>query len=713
MGKLAQRVEMEKMGMTEGVLFLLRRADIIAPADSLEVVSSADRAQAQELVTLLDGLPLALDQAGAYIEETGTDLSHYLELYKARRKELLKRRSKFPTDHPESVASTWSLSFQKIEKLNPVAVDLLRLCAFLQPDAIPEELLTKGAPELGDMLVSIASDPLQLDEAIGELLRFSLVRRHYESKTLTIHRLVQTVLKDEMDAHTQRLWAERTVRVINQVFSDISVKSWPICQLYFPHALVCAALIDQWNITFTEATHLLQQAGTYARNRSQYREAEILLKRAVMIREQVLGPEHLDTAKSLSTLASLYLSQGRDEQARSLIERAVEIYEQSLGYEHPTLADSLMILAALHRRQGDYERAESLLKRALAIAEQAYGPNDPYAANSIADLADLYARQKQYEKAEPLIKRALGLLDPEQETDESRARIATEFEANVLERLARVYVYQNKYEQAEQLFRRTLAIMEQVQEVDPITAQSLKYLADIYMSQDKHEQAEQLYRRSLKIWEQIMGLEHSLTEGSRYGLVRSYMKQSKYEQALTEYTQVITPDPNSALAYLGRGYVYLHLKESEHACADFAKYAVLRPKDVNAAWMVVYAALSKQHPGVEIAERLETIAMLDPQSYEACTCRGVALGLRGKLEEGLAELERALHLNAESEDALFWKGMICAYLDRSEIAVQSLDQALQDGLPPILLTPLYWLEQDSPYFYREYAEPLLRRYELA
>ena len=232
------------------------------------------------------------------------------------------------------------------------------------------------------------------------------------------------------------------------------------------------------------------------------------------------------------------------------------------------------------------------------------------------------------------------------------------------------------------------------------------------MSQDKYEQAEQFYRRSLKIWEHIMGPEHSLTEGSRYRLVRSYMKQSKYEQALTEYTRIITSDPNGALAYLHRGYMYLHLKESEHACADFAKYAVLRPKDVNAAWMVVYAALGKQHPGVEIAERLETIAMLDPQSYEACTCRGVALGLRGKLQEGLAELERALHLNAESEDALFWKGVICAYLGSNTEARESIEHALQADLPPVLLTPLYRLQQDRPHFYQEYAEPLLKQFEL-
>ncbi len=98
-----------------------------------------------QIVTALDGLPLALDQAGAYIEETRCGLSQYHDLYATRRKELLLRRGRFPIDHPDSVATTWSLSFQKIEQENPSAADLLRLLTFLDPDAIPEEIITSGA----------------------------------------------------------------------------------------------------------------------------------------------------------------------------------------------------------------------------------------------------------------------------------------------------------------------------------------------------------------------------------------------------------------------------------------------------------------------------------------------------------------------------------------------------------------------------------------
>ena len=195
----AQRVDIEAMGADEGVLFLLRRAALMPPDGALASIADDVRAQATAIVQALGGLPLALDQAGAYIEETGCSLSRYLELYQARRKALHQRRSKHPTDHPEPVATTWSLSFQKVEQANPAAAELLRYCAFLSPDAIPEALITEGVHHLSPLLQSLASDPMKLDDAMGELLAYSLISRNAETTTLSVHRLVQAVLIDEMN----------------------------------------------------------------------------------------------------------------------------------------------------------------------------------------------------------------------------------------------------------------------------------------------------------------------------------------------------------------------------------------------------------------------------------------------------------------------------------------------------------------------------------
>ena len=82
-----------------------------------------------------------------------------------RLRELLARPSRLMLDYPETVATTWSLSFQQIEQQSPAAADLLRLCAFLAPDTIPEELLMRGIAEPGTDPGTEAGDPFKLNEA--------------------------------------------------------------------------------------------------------------------------------------------------------------------------------------------------------------------------------------------------------------------------------------------------------------------------------------------------------------------------------------------------------------------------------------------------------------------------------------------------------------------------------------------------------------------
>jgi tetratricopeptide (TPR) repeat protein len=138
-------------------------------------------------------------------------------------------------------------------------------------------------------------------------------------------------------------------------------------------------------------------------------EAELLLQRALTIREKVLGPEHPDVALSLNNLATLYHSQGQYSQAEPLYQRALAIWEKALGPDHPDVALSLHNLAALYRSQRQYVQAEPLLQRALAIREKVQGPEHPNVATSLNNLAALYESQGQYAQAELLYRRALAI----------------------------------------------------------------------------------------------------------------------------------------------------------------------------------------------------------------------------------------------------------------------------------------------------------------
>jgi hypothetical protein len=176
-GAVARLVEIQEMGTQEGALFVLRRAKYIAEDALLDAAAEADQGKAKTIAAQLDGLPLALDQASAYIEETSCGLSGYLGLYRHRAPELLRRRGMLASDHPP-VGTTWALSFEKIEQANPAAAGFLRFCAFLHPDGIPEEVFREGASELGPVLGAVASDTLAWNDALSEILKYSLLRRN-------------------------------------------------------------------------------------------------------------------------------------------------------------------------------------------------------------------------------------------------------------------------------------------------------------------------------------------------------------------------------------------------------------------------------------------------------------------------------------------------------------------------------------------------------
>ena len=505
----ANSIEVKKLDKDEGVLLLLRRAKVLAADALLSEAQEEERTQAEKIVEAMDGLPLALDQAGAYIEGR-CSLSEYLNHYQNRGIDLLRRRGSLLTSHPEPVATTWSVSFHEVEQANPAAAHLLRLCAFLDPDTIPEELITSGAPDLGPILGPVAADHLRLDDAIEELQRYSLLQFNRVTKSLSIHRLVQVILKEDMKVILKEdrkvgmraRWAERAVRVVDRAFpEDVKVTTWERCQLYLPQALAGADLIEEYKFTFLEAAGLLYRTGGYLFDRSQLAGAESLYQRALAIREKQLGPEHPDVAQSLNSLALLYHFQDKYKEAEPLYQRALAIRKKRLGLKHPDVATSYDGLAGLYQEQGEYKNAELLYKKALAIREKVLGLEHPDVATSYDHLAGLYQEQGNYSDAEPLYQRALTIrekqLDPEHRDV-----------ANTYNNLAILYEAQGKYPQAEQLYKLALEIWEdQLGRKHRTVAICLNNLAQFYQKKNDYSRAEDYYKQALEVYKEISGSE--------------------------------------------------------------------------------------------------------------------------------------------------------------------------------------------------------------
>ena len=161
-GRVARSVSVKVWEPAESVRFLLKRT------------GHGDEAAAGELAAELGHLPLALEQAAAYMEEAGRSLAGYLELFREHKLRLFEADDDAPEDEA-TVTTTWDISFQQVREDSSAAAELLHLCAFLGPDDIPVDMIADGAEHLPESLGSAVSDGLDLDKAIKALRSYSLV----------------------------------------------------------------------------------------------------------------------------------------------------------------------------------------------------------------------------------------------------------------------------------------------------------------------------------------------------------------------------------------------------------------------------------------------------------------------------------------------------------------------------------------------------------
>jgi tetratricopeptide (TPR) repeat protein len=219
----------------------------------------------------------------------------------------------------------------------------------------------------------------------------------------------------------------------------------------------------------------------------------------------------------------------------------------------------------------------------------------------------------------------------------------------------------------------------------------------------------------LKHYEQaINDLNAAIEINPKYGWAygqrgRAYRQLKNYQQALQDLSQAITLDPSDAWALSQKGLTYLWLKDADSASAAYTHSWKLNPKNLYSEWMSEWARMCLFKADVQTAVRLEKIVAEDANHLLAA-CRGVALWLRRDLEGAHAELEQAIAQHQDRWDLLFWYGLTCASLGRNEEAAIALEKALTLDLPPILLAPLRWLEQDKAEFYEQHAKPILARY---
>ena len=204
----ARGLEVPLLGVEESIEMLCRLSKMDA---------ETHRISAKDVVEELQYLPLAIEQAASYVRNISRDFTIYLADYRRRRPELHAWFAPGNRQYSHSLATVWLVSFGFVEREMPVALKFLQLLSLLNPDYISLDFLVEGKRAFETDMEKVVEDNLTLAEILLCLERFSLVKWSRERRTLSIHRLVQAVVKDKMEDLDRILWASVVVKMCDIV----------------------------------------------------------------------------------------------------------------------------------------------------------------------------------------------------------------------------------------------------------------------------------------------------------------------------------------------------------------------------------------------------------------------------------------------------------------------------------------------------------------
>ena len=356
---------------------------VINPGDD------ADRVVLERLAAELGYLPLALEQAAAYIQYTAITPAAYLDRLRRYPARMFAASADSDAvgeaDRQRTVARIWQLSVQSIAGEQPLAGEILRTLAWFSPDPIPRNLAHQ-----------LHNDPLTVDEALALLNAYSMIT--LTPQTVTIHRLVQAVARIRDPADPQRApdaigqARDRASQLLLDALPEnplFNVASWPFWRELLPHITALTEHITPDEDTPATAGILRATSG-FLLGDGHFDQAVAAASRAVDAYQRLEGPDALDTLTARSFLASAYRAAGNLAIAGPLHQQNLADTARVLGEDHPETLVARANLAYLYAIQHDEHRALELHERNLADYERVHGPDHPHTLNARANLASSY-----------------------------------------------------------------------------------------------------------------------------------------------------------------------------------------------------------------------------------------------------------------------------------------------------------------------------------
>ena len=359
----------------------------------------------------LDGFPLALATAGAFLKQSSINFSKYLQQYEAKWQVTPGPAHELPDYRTRTLYTTWNLSLVHIEQEMPQAAKLLAFLAYLDHQDIWYDLLRVGpGTDRPQWFADLTRDEFLFEQAMTTLARYCLVEGHHQTGSYSLHVCVHdwTLNSLNRDIDTSQYWL-----AFDCVAGHVHLEDWDnLSGLKYrrltPHAV--RLMHERFQRAGSQQEWVQSRAeviGKLLYQQIQYNAAERMYLRVLGGKEKALGPDHTSTLGTVHSLGNLYADQGKLGEAERMYERALAGREKALGPDHTSTLGTIHSLGLLYRDQGKLGEAERMYERALAGREKALGPDHTSTLGTVHSLGALYADQGKLGEAEQMHQRAL------------------------------------------------------------------------------------------------------------------------------------------------------------------------------------------------------------------------------------------------------------------------------------------------------------------
>jgi tetratricopeptide (TPR) repeat protein len=384
--------------------------DVFPRAESKEFLlkrapKGLTEADADRLAEELGDLPLALEQAGAVQAETGMPVDEYLRLLDEQVSQILEEGK--PPEYPVSMTAAWKLSILAVREQLPQAQELLRCCAFFGPDPIPRDVFRRGTRAAETRVSDLMANPILLARAIRELGRFALVK--IEGRTILVHRLIQRLLRDELDPREQDSYRHEVHLILAAASppppTDRAV--WPRYNELVAHVVSPATELAKCHDSGVRAFAL--NVIRYFYVSGDLASCQSYAERFIAQWTADSGPDDKYVLDAQRHLGNTLWQLGQYAEAYRLIEETLHRSQRVLGEREPLTLSLRNSLGASLRAHGDFVQALELDHANATLHEEAFGPTDPQTLRALNNLAADYSRNSRYREARELHERVFLL----------------------------------------------------------------------------------------------------------------------------------------------------------------------------------------------------------------------------------------------------------------------------------------------------------------